>query len=648
MRNNIWLLAFTLFGAVNIASAQFNFKQHKVVKGDDVYSIAKEYGTTPEAIYELNPMAKNGIQPDTFIVLPNVIAPPEKHVEGITFKKHKTKSKETLYSVAKKYKVTVDDIKEHNEFLQKEPLRKGDIIKIPLPAPKTNKIVRKIGKKNEDIVKEEISKTKIYTIQPKDTRYGIARKFGLTIPELENMNPNLGDTFPIGTQILVAKEEAVSNDDEVLNDDNTFELYEVKPKETLYSLGKRYKIELDSIEVLNPYVKDGLKAGMILKMPNLFSSLKPGEEPAIVNLENNISNTSAKKIAVLLPFNIANVDFSDEEAVENHLKSRSVSLSADFYSGVLLAVERAKEKGISTTLEVCDTKKSDRVVQQIISQKDLKSFDAVIGPLFQKNVEKAASQLKGSGVTVLSPISSKVRANSKNFFQTRPTELILQDKLIAFAKKDSLTKKNIVIIADKKSSAIKQKLISNFPEAKILDPEEENFVKESKLVEVFGEEESEIPTWVFLETKNMGLISNVVPFLNARAKTHKVKLFTTEKSNAYESESILNLHLSNLNFHFPSFKNESTNSTKEKFIKSYTKKYGAAPNSYAIRGYDITYDLLLRLSVEEKVKSIANSQYVTEYVENKFFYVKNDEGGFTNRASYILCYRPGLEIEKVE
>ena len=137
---------------------------------------------------------------------------------------------------------------------------------------------------------------------------------------------------------------------------------------------------------------------------------------------------------------------------------------------------------------------------------------------------------------------------------------MLENKIIAFAKKDSLTEKNIVIIADKKSKEIKSKLLSIFPKAKTLDPEDENFIKEDKLIEVFGEEESTIPTWVFLETKSIELISNVIPFLNARAKTHKVTLFTTEKSSAYDSESILNQHLSNLNFHFPSVVNESKNS----------------------------------------------------------------------------------------
>ena len=83
-------------------------------------------------------------------------------------------------------------------------------------------------------------------------------------------------------------------------------------------------------------------------------------------------------------------------------------------------------------------------------------------------------------------------------------------------------------------------------------------------------------------------------------------------------------------------------------MKSYAAKYGTKPNSYAIRGYDITYDLLLRLSSKDDMSNIASSPYITEYVENKFSYVKNTDGGYTNQACYIMCYKPGLEINLVE
>lgn len=652
MKYNIWIVFLTVLGSFQLTYAQFNFKQHKVVKGEDVYSIAKEYGTTPEAIYQLNPTAKQGIQPNTIIVLPNVITPPEKRVEGITFKKHRTKSKETLYSVAKKYKVTVDDIKEHNDFLNIDPLRKGDIIRIPLPA---NKVVRKIGgntAKGTVVVMETTTPgTKFYTVQPKDTRYGVARKFGITIPEMENMNPNLGEGFPIGQQILVSSKEAFEQSAAEAASNPAYELYEVLPKETLYSLGRRYEISVDSIEMLNPNVKEGLKSGMVLRLPNIGTAglALPGEEPMVVNLQNKIQNPKTKNIAIMLPFGINSVDFSDEEKVKEYLnKSKVVRLTVDFYSGALMAVNEAKKKGISSHIEVCDTQKSDKQVAKLISQKDLKTYDAIIGPLYQKNVEKAASILNSSNVPVFSPISNKeLKTNYTNLYQTKPSSSVLEDKMIAFVKKDTLPK-NMIIIADSKSGSIKERLKIQFPEAKILDPKDGNFLKEDDLIKVIGEEPTELRTWVFLESKSMELISNVIPFLNARAKTHKITLFTTSKSNAYDSESVLNQHLSKLNLHYPSVYNEASSAYKTRFTGDYIAKYGVRPNNYATRGYDLTYDLLLRLAAKKDEEQLSEGNLLTEYVENKFYYKANEKGGFTNASCYILKYVEGLEIKEVK
>ncbi len=641
------MLIVAFFSCIQLAQAQFNFKQHKVEKGEDVYSIAKLYGTTPEAIYNLNPMAEQGIQPDTFIVLPNVVTPPETFVEGIVFKKHKTKKKETLYSIARKYKVTVDEVKKYNTFLDEDPLRKGDILKIPLPAPKTNKVIRKLGgSKKEDVTisKKDTSKaTKIYTVQPKDTRYGIARKFGITIPELENMNPNLGEDFPIGIQILVPA--LVS--DESSNTDQKFKLYQVMPKETIYSLTRRFEISSDSLAILNPTVKEGLKAGMILRLPNL-DSLETIDSGVLMNLENRISYPETKTIAVMLPFGMDKVDFSEEETLKEHIKkSKLVRLTIDFYTGVLLAVEAAKEKGISVDLNVFDTQKSDAVVAKLIKNEAIEASDAVIGPLYKKNVEKAASLLKSSNTPVLSPISNTVSAKYKNVFQTKPSASVLEDKIINYVKKDT-SNKDIIIIADKKSEKVKQKLKSAFAEAKVLDPEEENFLKEANLIEALGDADDNKEIWVFLETSNMQLISNVVPFLNARAKSHKITLFTTDKSNVYDNESILNTHLSNLKFHYPSVQKEVSIEERSKVYETYKSKYGVLPNHYAIRGYDLTYDLLLRLGSSFDIYEQASQNFTTEYNENKFGYVINPEGGYTNAACYIMRYAKGLEFKVVE
>jgi len=649
-------LVFLGLIAFQFAAAQFNFRQHKIKAGDDVYSIAKEYGTTPKAIYNLNPTAEAGIQPGAFLVIPNVIKAPELPVKGIVFKKCKVKRKQTLYGISKKFNVSVDDIKKYNAFIETDGLKKGDILKIPLPAPKTKKVIRSLNKPTKKEAKQTISdtlKTQIYTVKPKETRYGIARKFGITVSELENMNPNLGEDFPIGVQILVPEETKIDTSEL----SNKLQLYRVPPKQTMYSLSKEFGITIDSIIKLNPEIADGLKADMVIQVP---SSEDTTDFSGTTNLLNRVSNFTEKKIAILLPFEVSGFPNDDTEGFKNHLeKSKVTRIVVDFFSGATIAIEKAKEAGINAEIIVADTQKSKETVSKLVKEKNLTEVDAIIGPLYNKNVEKLASLLQEFDVPVFSPISNKTVKNYSNLYQTLPSSRTLQNKIINFIKRDTLPKK-LLIIADQKHQKSKKDLLTAFPKAKILDPIEDNFIKEEDLLKIIGgklkedddgykkELESLPPNWVFLESSNLLLTSNVVSLLSARAKTHKITLFTTNKSSSvYDNEAVSNRSLSNLNFHYPST-NKITEKIASDFLTSYISKYGTQPNSYAIRGHDLMYDVLLRLSASNKLSELNDSNVETEYIENKFQYQKNSSGGLINTSSYIVKYSEGLRFEVVE
>ena len=98
-------------------SAQ-NYKTHKVLSGETIESIAKKYLVTPFDIFALNPDAKTNFSTNSVLIIPNskvknnVLIEPSKEV--IDYKKHKVKRKETLYSLSKKYNVTIDEIKKAN------------------------------------------------------------------------------------------------------------------------------------------------------------------------------------------------------------------------------------------------------------------------------------------------------------------------------------------------------------------------------------------------------------------------------------------------------------------------------------------------------------------------------------------------------
>ena len=93
----------------------------------------KSYGITTEAIYKLNPDVKNGVKTNDLLIIPEKGAVVSQEVE---LKKHKVRRKETLFSIAQLYNVTIDDIKKYNKELYSRQLKKGEKIMIPIPVEK--------------------------------------------------------------------------------------------------------------------------------------------------------------------------------------------------------------------------------------------------------------------------------------------------------------------------------------------------------------------------------------------------------------------------------------------------------------------------------------------------------------------------------
>ncbi|MDH7444375.1 PBP1 and LysM peptidoglycan-binding domain-containing protein [Aquimarina sp. 2201CG14-23] len=649
------------------------FQTHVVEEGDTVYNISKKYNTTPEAIYILNPEAVNGINLGQILRVAQIeksdtantptenvsdpildsIKPLEEIRKIVRFKTHKVKRKETLYGIAQKYDITVDDIKKHNKRLYSEEIRKRDRIRIPVfeevAVEETETIVP------VDTLGGRISTTTKYIVKPKETKYSISRRHGITVGELDQLNPNMDPNFPIGMEIIVPTTIFVPLEEII---EPEFELYEVQPKETIYSILKRTEISSDSLFKMNPYLREGLKAGMVITLPKTeaIDSLAINfPESKYVKLDNMLSNFKTKKLAIMLPFGLDTLNPDSRQETEEYIKSRKargIRVALDFYKGVQMAVDSAKTRGVSIDLSVFDTQKNNNAnyIKQLINQNNFDEMDVVIGPLYQSNVEAAAAELKKYETPVLSPLSNKESKLYSNFFQTIPTDVMLQDKLINYVANDS-TDKNIIIIVQqgkKKHEEIKNKLIAKFPNAKIPRLEEGNYLYEVHLNKVLAKDK---PNWVFLESDDVALISNVTPLLNAKAESHQITLFTTDKDDAFDDDNIKNEYLSNLHLHYPSIGKEYDNYDENNmtpFVKRYKKEYGTIPSTYAVRGFDITYDILMRLGTADDLYHAATFEGTTEYVENKFNYAKKLLGGYYNKASYIIKFDDDLKLTVIE
>ena len=634
------IVAFSYFGYAQ------NLKMHSVKEGESVKTIASFYKITPADIYALNPDAKSDFSVNMVLIIPEAFLHQTNSSnatkELISYKVHRVRRKETLFSIAQKFNITVEDIKAHNKELYSKNLRSGNRIYIP---------------KFKTISQPTVNIIQKYTVLAKEGKWRIAYKFGISVPELEALNPNMG-LYPKAGEILNVPNIALSEEKKI--EDKQFSYYTVKAKEGYYRLEKKLGLTKAQLETLNPeLIQQGLKLGMVLKIPKTSVQNIASESFPVLNLADSLVNFSPKTIALLLPFKAQSIDFDSLKLSKEQFKRDGyINISTDFYSGVVMAMDSAKRLGISTKLNVFDTNANSLDLKTILLQPDFSSYDVILGPITPENLELTAKYAQKNNVPVVSPFV-KTKNVHPNLFQTLPDENWMRTKMINYVKLDTIPH-HTLIIYDAKNLATANYLKSSFPEASLLTSVKDEDGNEQFYLMLDAVQPILLSgrTKVFLESNNEGIVSNVTSMLNAmNGKTvlideeeneteieREIVLMTTSKNRAFDGVNVSNYDLSNLNFHYPSVNFNSPIS--DVFEQKYLIEFGTFPNKYAIRGFDLTMDILLRLS---KYGTLFTQTFTfqTAYLENKFQYFPQPYGGYKNEAGYILKHKD-LHIVKVQ
>ena len=412
---------------------------------------------------------------------------------------------------------------------------------------------------------------------------------------------------------------------------------------TFYGLKGKLKLTQEQLEYLNPELKaTGLKAGMVLKVPAGSDSTGSLETFETANLKSSLSNFKTKKIALMLPYRLDRIDVDAVEATKEQIKEdKRLSVVLDFHVGVMMALDSAKQLGISTDLKVFDTRYQISKTGEILAENDFSDYDAIIGPMENNSFSRVALALMGDKVPVIAAMNKPNEVYS-NVFQTIPEAKLLSKAMLDFVKADSL-KTKVVIISDRAHKTSSEALQKEFPNSKLIfsrmnrknKSKDGYYINSVDLERVF----SAGKTYVFLETNNNSFASGAISMLNGLVVDRtEIILATTDKNRAFEGKDIDNNNLSRLKFHYPSINRDFDETETNSFIETYEKNYGVLPSKYVVRGFDITLDLLMRLASAENLYEASTGTIETEYIENKFRYNKSLFGGYVNQAVYIVKY----------
>ena len=188
-------------------------------KGDDVNQLKNNWQNYAEAVVR------------ALIEYLNLTYVP---VEGGNY--YTVKSGDSLWSIAKKYNISVSDLKNANG-LTNSLLSIGDVLKIPT------------------IVKEE-PKQNVYIVKKGDSLYKIAQNYDTTVSEIMQLNNLTSTSLSVG-QVLEIPIKNVSSD-----------TYTVKSGDNLYKIAQNYNTTVDELKRLNNLTGNLLNIGQVLKIPN--------------------------------------------------------------------------------------------------------------------------------------------------------------------------------------------------------------------------------------------------------------------------------------------------------------------------------------------------------------------------------------------
>lgn len=276
-------------------------QSYTVQRGDSLYSIAKKYGISAQELYNYNNLKSNLLQIGQILNIPNTTT-------SSTPTTYTVKRGDTLYGISNQFGVSSRDLANYNN-LTSTNLQIGQVLNIP-PMQGTNpkntfiytvkkgdslySIARKYDTTVDEIIKlNNLSNISLsigqnliipearetvstlpsyinYTIQKGDNLYSIARKYNITVDEIIKDNNLSSNNLSIGQNLKIRIKNTDGVIEECFGEEYTPPTssitYTVKKGDNLYSIARKYNTSVDNIKRKNNLTSNSLSIGQILNI----------------------------------------------------------------------------------------------------------------------------------------------------------------------------------------------------------------------------------------------------------------------------------------------------------------------------------------------------------------------------------------------
>lgn len=559
---------------------------------EGLYAVSHKFNVTQADILNCNPSISEGLKAGQVIKIPFST----QSLPAITTVRHHTVlKKQTLYSIAYQYGVTVADIVAANPETA-NGIKEGEVLQIPPPKQKNA---------SESVAQTE-SKTTVPTTHPKEET---------TLPKAVNK--------PQTTAVHELRHQVIAG-------------------ETFYSISKLYNVSVDAIKNANPTM-DVLKANETIIIPSAETNAEVQNAPESIKTTAPQLLPVAKnlvKVAILLPFSLDGV--TDDPTIEKFV---------DFYRGVLIALSEIKDKGISVEVQTYDIEKTVGGVNKILAKEEMAHVDLIIGPAYASQTKPVADFAKAHKIYTVIPFTQKVEGLYSNpyLFQFNPSVSSHYLRAAAlFAKQ--FRGHNIIVaqpVAEKSDDGIlfAQNLTDRLKQSHV--PYHTVSVQDGNIAPIKALLKDNQPDIVVLATSNA---EKAAPYLSAFAglnsENKHVPLYGfldwEPETNVYPD-----LYYSSLFYTF-------NKANLAEYNRQYTQWFHLNPNSgevirFDLLGYDLAYYFL---SLIGKYGIPTFAQHLTtpmpETIGSRFAFKRvSPAGGYQNNELHLLNYQSGKGITLV-
>ncbi len=547
--------------------------KHTVVKGETVYSISKMYHTTVDQIIRLNPSAANGIAIGSVLTIPQRRVISSEKEENYRY--HTILPKETLYSVAKTYRLKPEDVVRANVGLSVESFQIGKTIRIPFFE--SYEVVKPFEKQTANI---------IHTVQRGETLYSIARKYDVEVSTLEQMNPMLAGGLKSNMELIVA-------------------------------------VARSKVDNLDP------------REENQANRLLTKQSPS--------QRVDMMKVGLLLPFL--------DQTSRGHLRLQ------EYYEGFLLAVNEMKERGANFELYVFEIGKGNDIgkLESLLGTLEMQSLNLIIGGVNDAQIKVLSDFSRSNNIKYVVPFSQSNEEvlNNGFMFQVNPMSSLVFTKTVTYFTQ-KFRNANIIFVEGGGNpqkefvtllqSSLKQQGIpfKTIAEAGLLAASSENVLR-------IGQENLILP--LSSDAATLRQVTSELKKVHEATPEIVTHLFGHPDWQTY-GELKDELTQFGTYFYTPFFVDQQSYQSK-RFVDEFKRWYGREPMetfpSYGMWGYDTALYFLTALqrnglNFEQKINDVGVSTIQFPY----YFERLNNWGGLINGALYLVHYDQNGSISKTE